>query len=225
MYDLLYTAYGPQGWWPLLEHHGTNPTKTGSMRGYHPRQYQKPSHKQRFEICIGAILTQNTNWINVERALHNLQQSRLLDADNLSAASEQTVQKCIKPAGYFRQKTRKLKEFTAFYKTLRRTPTRDELLTIWGIGPETADSILLYAYHVPVFVVDAYTKRILNHLNIIDKNTSYEHVQALFHTQFPKEVHTYQEYHALLVEHAKRHYSRKPFGKADSLLDQIKPRR
>jgi len=225
IYTQLFNAYGPQGWWPLLDHGGSSPSKTGSRRGYHPGQYKKRTRKQRFEICIGAILTQNTNWTNVERALGNLHKAEMIDAFKICTARPAMIEKHIRPSGYFRQKTRKLKEFASFYLKLNgQTPSRDQLLAIWGIGPETADSILLYAYDIPTFVIDGYTKRILSHLGVIREGTPYEDVQTLFHTRVKKDVRAYQEYHALLVEHAKRHYSRKPYGKTDTLLNQIKPR-
>ena len=161
-YKKLLLLYGRQGWWPLLGVKGENPTKTGSMRGYHPGDYSYPKNdKQRFEICVGAILAQNTNWVNVEKALLNLQKAGVLDAKKVLQIKKEKLAKLLRPAGYFNQKARKLKEFAQVYAKLgKRAPTREELLKIWGVGPETADSILLYAYKLPFFVVDAYTRRV-----------------------------------------------------------------
>jgi len=224
IYNILLRKYGFQGWWPLLRCKGANPTKTGSIKGYHPKDYSYPKNdKQRFEICIGAILTQNTSWPQVEKALINLKK---IDAINPKKIKEIEIKKlcnAIKPAGYFNQKARKIKEFTDFYLSLKnRIPARDELLMVWGIGPETADSILLYAFKMPEFVVDAYTRRIFSNLGFIKKNSSYEEIKKLFENNLPKNLKIYQEYHALIVEHAKRYYSKKPYGKNDLLLKEIK---
>jgi len=126
IYDALHKKYGPQGWWPLLELHenkqGINPTKSGSMNGYHPNDFSYPkNYSQRFEICIGAILTQNTSWKNVEKALVNLRDKKLLDARKMLLASDKVVSGVIKPAGYFNQKTKKLKIFAKFYLSLNNS--------------------------------------------------------------------------------------------------------
>jgi len=210
LYRKLLTRYGPQGWWPLLELHrgrkGTNPTKTGSMRGYHPGDFSYPrTERQRFEIAVGAILTQNTSWVNVEKALLALEKAGLIDPERMRMAREEELRMPIRPAGYFNQKAKKLKAFAAFYRALEgRTPTREELLALWGIGPETADSILLYAYRVPEFVIDAYTRRVLAAQGFLTGKETYDKVKAFCEKGLPKDVKTYQEFHALLVEHAKR---------------------
>ncbi len=216
LYTTLLEHYGPQGWWPLVAHLGTNPTKTGSIRGYHPGDFGFPrSDNERFEICVGAILTQNTAWTNVEKALLALHEKGCLDAKKLASLPLPSLKKAIRPAGYYNQKAKKLTIFTAFYTALAgRTPTRDELLALWGIGPETADSILLYAYGVPVFVIDAYTRRVIAAEKLIPArkgrtaaDLDYHDLQRLFHDALPASqkgaVALYQEYHALIVEHAK----------------------
>jgi endonuclease-3 related protein len=210
IYDDLLRSYGPQGWWPLLECEGINPTKTGSVQGYHPGDYSFPRNdRERFEICIGAILTQNTAWPNVEKALLNLQAARALEPKRILSLGEQELGGLIKPAGYFNQKARKLKVFSEFYIALNgRTPGREELLDLWGIGPETADSMLLYAFRVPTFVVDAYTRRIFSNLRHIPENAAYDEVKSYFEQSLKPDLAVYQEYHALIVEHAKRHYGR-----------------
>ncbi len=117
----------------------------------------------------------------------------------------------MKPAGYFNQKSKKLKTLSEFWISLKRGhPSRDSLLSLWGIGPETADSILLYAFKVPVFVVDAYTRRIFSRLGFISAKADYEEIRSLFESRLPSEYSLFQEYHALIVEHAKRYCLTKP---------------
>ena len=207
-YENLLKEYGHQGWWPLLCCKGCNPTKTGSVKGYHPKDYSYPkTDNQRFEICIGSILTQNTSWVNVEKALINLKRLKSISAKAILGLGSDDLREAIKPAGYYNQKARKLKEFAKFYLLLKgKTPLREELLSVWGIGPETADSILLYGYKIPSFVIDAYTKRIFSNLGF--KEDSYDSLKELFEKNLKKDYRVYQEYHALIVEHAKR-YSKK----------------
>ncbi|MBI5389028.1 endonuclease III domain-containing protein [Candidatus Woesearchaeota archaeon] len=212
IYKELLKKYGHQGWWPLLDvarkHAGKQPTKTGSVQGYHPGNYSYPqTDAQHFEICTGAILTQNTGWMNVEKALVLLADNGLLDPQSIVRADDTTLKQAIKSAGYFNQKAKKLKIFANFFLAEEK-PTRKQLLSLWGIGPETADSILLYAYKRPVFVVDAYTRRIFSRLGFFDIDTDYDEIQALFERSLPPDYRIYQEYHALIVEHAKRCYMR-----------------
>jgi len=206
LYEELFDKYGPQGWWPLLNVKGTNPTKTGSIKGYHPKDYSYPrNERQRFEICIGAILTQNTSWANVEKALINLKENNLLEPKSLIECNEDLVKALIKPSGYFNQKSERLKIFSRFYLTLKgKMPERKELLAVKGIGPETCDSILLYAYKVPTFVVDAYTKRLLIRIGIIDKGYGYYEIKELFESNLKRSLEVFQEFHALIVENEKR---------------------
>ncbi len=209
----LLETYGPQGWWPVLDYAGTNPTKTGSVHGYHPGRYDFPrSECERFEICIGAILTQNTAWPNVEQALRRLKNTGRLTPQELLAMPLAELKAAIRPSGYYNVKARKLREFTRFHLSLRgRTPTRDELLAVWGVGPETADSIRLYAYGELEMVVDAYTRRFLEALGLINADAPLEQVRDWCAQQLPPSVSVYQEFHALMVEHGKRCYSRKPY--------------
>jgi endonuclease-3 related protein len=211
-YRALLHAYGPQGWWPLLELHdagGVNPTKSGSIAGYHPGDYSYPhTDAQRFEICVGAILTQNTSWPNVEKALLALRAARALSPERILRLTDARLGNIIKPAGYFNQKTKKLKIFSDFYLSLNkrktRAPSREELLSLWGIGPETADSMLLYAWGVPTFVVDAYTRRIGGTLGWFTADATYDEIKAVCEAALPRDVVVYRECHALFVEHAKR---------------------
>ncbi len=213
LYHRLLDAYGPQGWWPLLDYAGTNPTKTGSITGYHCGLYDFPrTPAQRFEICIGAILTQNTAWPNVEQALRSLAGLHALSPDGIDGLDDETLRQAIRPSGYFNAKTRKLREFVRNYRHWgERVPTRRELLAVWGVGPETADSIRLYAYGQVEMVIDAYTHRILGHLGLVDAKASYDDLKATCIAGLPGDLVTYQEFHALLVEHAKRHYRRRPW--------------
>ncbi|MEK6854475.1 MAG: endonuclease III domain-containing protein [Nanoarchaeota archaeon] len=215
IYDTLLRSYGCQGWYPLTELGNTTPvniTKSGSLSGYHPNDYSYPkTDNQRFEVCIGAIITQNTSWLSVEKALLNLKKLGALNAGKMNKLELAKLEEAIKPAGYFRQKAKKLKEFTRFYLSLKgRTPAREELLSVWGVGPETADSMLLYAFKVPSFVVDAYTRRIFANLGFVKEKASYDEIKELFEANLqPPDLVVYQEYHALLVEHAKRYYTKK----------------
>ncbi len=212
IYACLLKEYGPQGWWPLLDL-GSVRYRLGDKNygGYHPGEYSYPkTDAQRFEICIGAVLTQNTAWNNVKAALANLKAISALSAKGMAEINEGALKKAIRPAGYYNQKARKLRLFSEFYIKLKgRTPTREELLAVWGIGPETADSILLYAYNKPSFVVDAYTRRIMRNLGLIDRKAGYDDVKALFENALKPDAALFQEYHALLVEHAKRFYRKK----------------
>ncbi len=212
IYSELYTAYGPQGWWPLIGLDGSNPTKTGSVEGYHPGDYSYPrDDSERFEICCGAVLTQNTSWPQVEKALKALEKAKLLSAKNITAADIENIKPLIKPAGYFNQKSAYLQSFAEFFLSLdSRVPTRSEVLAVRGVGNETADSIMLYAFGIPEFVVDAYTKRIFSRLGIVAEKDSYDYVKKMFEDVLEKDVAVYQEYHALIVEHAKRHCRSKP---------------
>lgn len=187
VYNLFYKIYGPQHWWPA---------------------------KTRIEVAIGAILTQNTSWSNVEKAILNLKRKGLISADSLHKASLDLISRLIVPCGYYNIKAERLKNFIAFlydrYKgdialMKRNTPdiTRKELLSVKGIGPETADSILLYALDKPVFVVDAYTRRIAECLGIAKSSHDYSTIQSVFMNSLPKNARVYNEYHALIVRHAK----------------------
>ncbi|MBI5871724.1 hypothetical protein HZB88_01410 [archaeon] len=183
IYKLLFKKYGKQGWWPLKGKYGCKNPK---------------NENERFEICIGAILAQNTAWKNVEKALENLSRKNMLNRKAICSAANQQLAILIKPAGYYNQKARKLKLFASFNGKL----TRENLLGIWGIGPETADSILLYAYNKPYFVVDTYTKRIFGRMGF--KAESYNDWQLLFERELPRNSELYKEFHALIVEHGKR---------------------
>lgn len=183
-YKKLYSSFGPQHWWPA----------------------QTP-----FEVMVGAILTQNTNWQNVSLAINNLKKHRLLQPNRLYRLPAKRLARIIRPAGYFNVKAKRLKSFLDFfqknfqgdYKRMLNEETyvlRSKLLEVNGIGPETADSILLYALNKPVFVVDAYTKRILLRHNHIGGGFTYDDVQRLFMQNLKKDVKLFNEYHALLVK-------------------------
>lgn len=218
IYNELLKKYGYQGWWPIIEHKGVNPTKTGAIKGYHPKDYSFPKNEsQRFQMSIGAILTQNTNWVNVEKSLNNLSINELLNPKKIINNIDK-VKELIKPSGYFNIKSGYLANFSRFYLALNgRIPSREELLKVKGIGKETADSILLYAYNEPVFVIDAYTKRFVKKLGIINSN-EYETLRNYFESNLPNDYELFQEFHSLIVEHAKNYYSKKPYGLNDFFL-------
>lgn len=183
MYKRMYEALGPQGWWP-----GETP----------------------FEVCVGAILTQNTNWQNVERAIDNLKKRGLLSPQALYELPEGILAELIRPAGYYRVKARRLKNFIRFLVedfegdlaklfALPLEEARQALLKVSGIGPETADSILLYAGEKPTFVIDAYTRRILLRHGLATEDMGYEDLREMFMRHLPEDPALYNEYHALLV--------------------------
>ncbi|MGC9327804.1 MAG: endonuclease III domain-containing protein [Candidatus Hinthialibacter sp.] len=192
VYQTLLHHFGHRNWWP-----GETP----------------------MEICIGAILTQNTNWKNVERAIANLKQAHFLSYKGLKDAPLDRVRECIRPSGYYNQKALKLKAFTVFLakeysgslaKMFREeTPIlRQKLLRVKGIGPETADSILLYAGRHPVFVIDLYTYRIVTRHGWLPEETRYEELQEFFQDNIPPDVDLYNDFHAQLVA-AGANYCRK----------------
>ncbi|NJD56029.1 MAG: endonuclease III domain-containing protein [Nitrospirae bacterium] len=187
IYASLYGAFGPQHWWP-----GETP----------------------LEIAVGAILTQNTNWKNVEKAIQNLKTNKVLSARALHTIDPAALASLIRPAGYYHVKTGRLKNFIGFLvaeyrgsvKLMARETLpviRNKLLSVNGIGQETADSMLLYALGLPVFVIDAYTKRILSRHGILGHDLPYATYQHLFHSGIRNNVRLFNEYHALLVRLAK----------------------
>ncbi len=164
-----------------------------------------------FEVMVGAILTQNTAWTNVEKAIANIKAADALNPQRLLAMSDARLGRLLRPSGYLRIKTKRLKSFLRFYEgafhssvaTMRRVGLpllRERLLGVNGIGPETADSILLYALNKPVFVVDAYTKRIFSRLGCINADMDYHAVQNYFVANLPTEVRLYNDYHAQIVQ-------------------------
>lgn len=191
VYNLLLKAFGEQGWWPRFD------LKENRFVYNKDFKNSKPSEEEAFIISISAILAQNTNWKNVEKAIINSNKENLLSKEVLLKFDVKRLAELIKPAGYFNQKAKKIKEFLEFDKSF----TRENLLDIWGIGEETADSILLYAYDYPIFVIDAYTKRIFKRIGFKEK--SYKEFQELFHKSLSKDYKLFNEYHALIVELAK----------------------
>jgi endonuclease-3 related protein len=189
IYNSLYHYFGPQHWWPA---------------------------DSSFEVVVGAILTQNTNWTNVEKAISNLKHDDSLNPSAIDRMPVNRLAELIRPSGYFNVKAQRLKHFMCFFmktyhgkmsvmKKERLPSIRKKLLSVKGIGPETADSILLYALEKPIFVIDAYTKRVLARHTILDYNETYETYQELFHSSLNKNVRLFKEYHALLVRLAKEH--------------------
>ena len=200
----LLAAYGPQGWWPLRGRAGS---PGFDEHGYHPGDYREPDTAAgRLEVMAGAILTQNTAWRNVESALDALLGGRPLSLGAITGLSLDALAGRIRSSGYFMQKARKLRALAEFLAARDdEPPSREELLGIWGVGPETADSILLYAYHRPHFVVDAYTRRLLSRMGVIRGGESYDEIQQTCVAALPAEPEAYNELHALVVRHAKEH--------------------
>lgn len=183
IYRRLLQAFGPQGWWP---------------------------GRTTFEVAVGAILTQNTNWANAEKAIGNLRSAGALTPRAMAALHHRRLASLIRPSGYYNVKTHRLIAFLRYLgerhglkmKNLMNTPAGDlrrELLEVRGIGPETADSILLYAAGRPVFVVDAYTRRIFSRHGFVDGKISYHDLQDFFHRRLPRDAALFNEYHALVV--------------------------
>ena len=183
IYHLLLDFFGPQHWWP-----GETP----------------------FEVAVGAILTQNTSWTNVAKAIANLKAANCLDPFKLHEMDLEQLELLIRPAGYFRVKAKRLKNFIDWLcdryggdlknlESINTTRLRQELLSISGIGPETADSILLYALNRPIFVVDTYTARVMVRHGLIGPDLDYQQLQDLFMSNLEPDAALFNEFHALLV--------------------------
>lgn len=192
VYQRLLRQHGKQHWWP-----GDTP----------------------FEIMIGAILTQNTSWTNVERAITNLKKAHMLSAEAILSAPADILAFLLKPSGYFNIKAERVKGFCHWYvqhgtiERLKYWPTpklREALLAVKGIGPETADDMLLYAFKRPVFVIDAYTRRIFGRIGLVNANNTYEDLRAGFESALGHNTLIFNEYHALIVAHGKDVCQSKP---------------
>ena len=204
VYTLLLKEYGTLNWWPA----------------------ETP-----FEVMLGAILTQNTAWSNVEKAINNLKNKNLLDAEKLSNTDNSIIAEQIKPSGYYNIKTTRIKNFLHWYQQsggyqkLLNLPTLDlrkQLLSVNGIGFETADDIMLYAFERRIFVIDAYYRRIFKRLGFVAGDEKYEVLRLQAETDFDGSVQEFNEYHALLVEHAKRHCKVKPLCEGCCLKEKCR---
>lgn len=209
IYNNLYSHFHAQHWWPITPEGKLHPEYSGGPK----------NEKQQLEVCFGAILTQNTAWKNVEKAIIELNKSNLINIKKIIKIKNKRLAEIIKSSGYHNQKAKKLKNFCSFLlknyngslKNLFNNnieKLRNGLLSINGIGPETADSIILYAAKKPIFVIDAYTKRILNRIGY--KENTYEELQNLFMQNLPKSEKLFNEYHALLVELGKNICKKEP---------------
>ena len=185
LYDRLLAAYGPQCWWPA---------------------------ESAFEVIVGAVLTQNTSWKNVEKAITSLKKAGNLDLDRIAAIAQDELAELIKSSGFFNVKGQRLKNLCEWLQsqggldalaTWDTGRLRAALLSVSGIGPETADDILLYAFNRPVFVVDTYARRLLKKLGLIEGGEDYETLRQMFESCLPPDHSLYNEYHALIVRHAK----------------------
>ena len=199
IYCKLLEAYGPQGWWPVTPPGGGEPRYTGGP-GTEP---------QRFEVVVGALLTQNTAWRNASLAICNLNEAGLMAPAGIAFADRSRLARLIRAAGYFNQKAKRLRALARFFLEGNEV-TREALLRLEGVGPETADSILLYGFGKAFFVVDAYTRRIFGRLGLVPKREPYELIRERFERALPRNVDIYNEYHALIVEHAKRFCRKRP---------------
>jgi len=210
IYDSLYSHFGPQHWWPVTLEGNTIPNYYKNIN---------LNEKQKLEICFGAILTQNTNWKNVEKAIIQLNKNQLISIKKIIKINNKKLAKIIKSSGYHNQKAKKLKIFCGFLLNNYNSnlnlffknnikKLRVELLSINGIGPETADSIILYSAKKPLFVIDAYTKRIMNRIGY--KEETYEELQNLFMDNLELNEKLFNDYHALLVELGKNICKTKP---------------
>jgi len=206
-YDALFRAHGKQRWWPA---------------------------RTPFEVIVGTILVQNTTWVNAARAIANLHAAKLLTPAALQKVPLFRLARLIRSSGYFRQKASKLKAFVNFLqkehcdslKAMFATPTaqlREQLLQVHGIGPETADSILLYAGNHPVFVIDAYTRRILKRHGLTQGKESYEELRGLFEKSLPLDAQLFNEYHALIVHTGKHHCQARAANCSNCALRQFLP--
>ncbi len=204
IFEKLLTAFGQRHWWP-----GDSP----------------------LEIMVGAVLTQNTSWRNVEKAIDNMRAKGLLDMDALHLMEEDRLADVIRPAGFYRVKSKRLKalitdihvRYGASIDHMRQVPTwqlREHLLSVKGVGPETADSILLYALDRPVFVVDAYTKRFLKNHGLYEGSDDYHDVQKFFMDNLPRDTYIFNEFHALLVCLCQRYCKKRPSCPACPLMDE-----
>lgn len=189
IYKRLHSAYGPRGWWPA---------------------------DTEFEVIVGAVLTQQVAWTNVEKAIANLKSHGLLDPERLAKADVTLVEKLVRPAGFYRMKSRRIIGIAREHDRIRDAyampieQARQVLLSMNGIGPETCDSILLYAGNVPTFVIDAYTKRMAARYGIADEAVDYHELKRMFEERLPRNERLFNEYHALIVELGKRHCATKP---------------
>ena len=195
LYKQLLKKHGHQGWWPINEK-------------YHPKDYTYPHDKnEAFEIAIGAILTQNTSWKNVDNVLKILREKGILSVKSILNIPTNELAVLIKSSGYYNQKALKLKKFAEFYsknnlQIIKSEILREKLLDLWGIGKETADSILLYAYKKPYFVIDNYTKKLFSNKFKLDFN-DYDSWQRFFQDNLSRNYRLFNEFHALIVAEGK----------------------
>ncbi len=206
LFNSLFDLHGPRNWWPTV-------------------------HGGKFEMVIGAILTQRTSWRNVETALRAMREADIWSFDAILDASDDELQEAIHASIFRNVKARKLKEFATFMIEnfdgdldrlfeLDVDILRQSLIGIWGIGDETADDIILYGAAKPIFVIDAYTKRLLNRLGWEAENDSYAAYQELFHSNLPLNTYLFNEYHALIVFHSARICKSKPLCSQCGLAEQ-----
>lgn len=188
------------------------------LQNYYGHQHWWPADDE-FEVITGAILTQNTSWSNVEKAIANLKQQGLCSAAAMLEVDTDVLAQLIRSSGYFNQKALRLKTIATWFvqqgsvsgiTRLNQTELRQQLLNLKGVGDETADDICLYAFNHPLFVIDSYTRRIFSRLALLKAEHGYHALQQLFHTHLAADTMVYQQYHALIVAHAKQHCRKQP---------------
>ncbi len=192
IYQRLSEHFGPRNWWPA---------------------------DTAFEVMVGAILTQNTAWINVVKAMDSLKAADCLSAESIDTLPQDTLARLIRPSGYYNMKAKRLKAYCSWYlqqggfDSINAMPTdamRETILSVYGVGPETADDIVLYAFNRPVFVIDSYTRRIFSRLGLVDGSKTYEELRQYFESRLPAEPALLNEYHALIVIHGKNYCRKRP---------------
>ena len=211
VFEKLENYYGWRGWWPSTLDGKLSPE-------YHKSKKYKYSNAEKFEIAVGAILTQNAAWINVVKALENLKKLRIDSPEKILKTDKEKIITAIRPSGYYNQKYKKiifLSEFFALnsFEKLDKLDTleiRNKFLEIWGVGKETADSIVLYVFNKPVFVVDAYTRRVFKRNGIISGKEDYDEIRLLIENRIPLNILKYKNYHAVIVELCKQFCRTKP---------------
>jgi len=214
IYEKLFETHGPQGWWPLLFEERKNFTDS---EGYHKKNtIYTQTRTDRFEISTGAVLTQNTNWNNVYSCLTDFKKYSITTPESFLDKDIDFIKNIIRRTGYYNQKYLKLVNLISFFQKnnyfgLPEKLSREALLEIWGIGEETADSILLYAFNRKTFVIDAYSKRIASRLDSTLKLKTYKDYQKYFTENIPDDLEIFNQYHALIVKHCVEICRKKPY--------------
>ncbi|HPG30009.1 MAG TPA: endonuclease [bacterium] len=211
IFEKIENYYGWLGWWPSTPLGKSSPE-------YHKSKKYKYSKSEKFEIAVGAVLTQNAAWINVVKALENLKKLRIDSPEKILKTDKEKIIAAIRPSGYYNQKYKKIIFLSEFFiansieklEKLEPLFLRNKFLEIWGVGKETADSIISYVFNKPVFVVDAYTRRVFKRNGIISGKEDYDEIRVLIENIIPLNILKYKNYHAVIVELCKQFCKTKP---------------